>query len=142
VHLRGRPWLYYLYDAKHPHAFPLRHDLFGFSNYTGAASTLVELALLATSNDYFLRALGTPRWKQLQRWNYAAFVLAAAHTIGYQIPQKQGTAFHVTVAMCIAITLALQIAGYARRRAAGASQMETDIDSSAQGHRNSVERTL
>jgi hypothetical protein len=38
--------------------------------------------------------------------------------------------------------LALQIAGYARRRAAGASQMETDIDSSAQGHRNSVERTL
>jgi sulfoxide reductase heme-binding subunit YedZ len=118
VHLRGRPWLYYVYETRQHHSIPLRHDLFGFSNYTGAASSLFLVALLATSNDYSLRALGTPRWKQLQRWNYAAFALAAAHSIGYQIPQKQNYAFHVIVKLCIAITLALQTAGFIRRRSA------------------------
>ena len=118
MHLRGRPWLYYIYAAReHHHAFPLRLDLFGFSNYTGAVSTLIVIALLAMSNDYSLRALGTPRWKQLQRWNYAAFALAAAHTIGYQIPQKAGTAFHWTAGICIAITVAMQAAGFIARRA-------------------------
>ena len=116
VHLRGRPWLYYVYEARQHHIIPLRHDLFGFSNYTGAASTLLLLALLATSNDYSLKVLGTPRWKQLQRWNYAAFALAAAHSIGYQIPQKQNSAFHLTVKICIAITLVLQTSGFIRRR--------------------------
>ena len=116
VHLRGRPWLYYIYDARQHHIIPLRHDLFGFSNYTGAISALILIALVATSNDYSLKALGTPRWKQLQRWNYAAFVLAAAHSIGYQIPQKQNEAFHLTVKICIAITLVLQTTGFCIRR--------------------------
>ncbi len=54
VHLRGRPWLYYVYGStEHHHAFPLRHDAFGWANYTGAVSALVVIALLATSNDYF-----------------------------------------------------------------------------------------
>lgn len=118
VHLRGRPWLYYVYATKEHHLIPLRHDLFGFSNDTGAVSGLVLIALLATSNDYFLRTLGTPRWKQLQRWNYAAFALAALHAIGYQIPQRQGLAFHWTVRVCIAITVVMQTAGYMRRRGA------------------------
>ena len=71
--MRGRPWLYYIYGPREVHAFPLRHDLFGFSNYTGLCSALLLLLLLATSNDNSLRVLGTPRWKQLQRWNYFAF---------------------------------------------------------------------
>jgi len=117
MHLRGRPWLYYVYGANEHHSFPMRHDLFGFSNYTGALSVLVVIALLAMSNDLSLRALGTPRWKQLQRWNYAAFALAAAHTIGYQIPQSGSLAFHWTARICIAITIAMQTAGYLRRKA-------------------------
>ena len=117
VHLRGRPWLYYIYDPKQHHSIALRHDLFGFSNDTGLLSALVVIALLATSNDFALRRLGTPQWKQLQRWNYAAFVLAAAHTIGYQLPQKQNVSFHVTAFLCIAITLAMQTAGFLRRKA-------------------------
>lgn len=117
MHLRGRPWLYYIYGANEHHSFPMRHDLFGFSNYTGALSVLLVIALLAMSNDFSLRALGTPRWKQLQRWNYAAFALAAAHTIGYQIPQKGSLAFHWTARICIAITIAMQTAGYLKRRA-------------------------
>jgi sulfoxide reductase heme-binding subunit YedZ len=121
VHLRGRPWLYYLYEDRERRALPLRHDLFGFSNYTGLWSLLVLLALLATSNDYSLRRLGTPRWKQLQRWNYFGFALAAAHAIGYQLIEKQRTSFVVVVAVCILITVCLQIAGYLKRRAALAS---------------------
>ena len=58
------------------HLVLLRHDLFGFADYTGLSSALVLVPLLATSSDYVLRAMGTPCWKQLQRWNYSAFVLA------------------------------------------------------------------
>lgn len=116
VHLRGRPWLYYIYEPGKGHAFPLRHDLFGFANYTGLISALILLLLLATSNNYSLRALGTPRWKQLQRWNYFAFALMAAHAIGYQINEKQKAPFVATVVISIAITLVFQAIGFHRRR--------------------------
>jgi len=34
-HLRGRPWLYYVYEKTQEHLVPLRHDLFGFSRVLG-----------------------------------------------------------------------------------------------------------
>jgi len=117
VHLRGRPWLYYVYAQKEHHAFPVRHDLFGFANYTGAFSTLLLIALLATSNDLSFRALGGRQWKQLQRWNYAAFALTALHTVGYLTIEKQHPPMVATVAVCIAITVSLQLAGFLKRRA-------------------------
>lgn len=116
VHLRGRPWLYYIYEPGKHHLFPIRHDLFGFANYTGLISALILLALLATSNNYSLRALGTPRWKQLQRWNYVAFALMAAHAIAYQINEKQKAPFVATVVISIVVTLLLQGIGFQRRR--------------------------
>jgi len=122
VHLRGRPWLYYIYDRRDHQAFPIRHDLFGLANYTGAFAALLLLALLATSNDYSLRALGTPHWKQLQRWNYAAFALTAVHSFGYQGIETQKASWVVTVILCVAITLSLQMAGFFRRRAQLASR--------------------
>ncbi len=118
VHLRGRPWLYYLYEKKSHHSFPIRHDLFGFANYTGAFSTLLLIALLATSNDYALRALGTGQWKQLQRWNYAVFVLAALHAFAYQTSEHQKLTFVATAAVCVALTVVLQTAGFVRRQSA------------------------
>lgn len=121
VHLRGRPWLYYVYERKSHHAFPIRHDLFGFANYTGAASALLLIALLATSNDYSIRALGTPGWKQLQRWNYAVFALAAIHAFAYQSTESQRFPFVVTTAVCIGLTIALQTAGIIKRRSDPAS---------------------
>lgn len=121
VHLRGRPWLYYIYEQKTHHAIPIRHDLFGFANYTGAASVLLLIVLFGTSNDYSLRALGTPRWKALQRWNYAVFALTAAHAAAYQTSEKQGLPFVVTLSVCFGLTIALQTAGFVRRRAANAS---------------------
>jgi len=118
VHLRGRPWLYYIYGpTEHHHAFPLRHDAFGFANYTGAVSALLVIALLATSNDYSLRTLGTHEWKKLQRWNYAVFGLAGAHAILYQEAiEKQEWRFVAVVIVCIAMTITLQAVVFARRR--------------------------
>ena len=124
VHLRGRPWLYYIYGpTEHHHIVPVRHDLFGFANYTGAFCVLILFALLATSNDYSLRALGTPVWKKLQRWNYAVFALAGAHAVGYQVIEKQRPWFVATVVACIATTVALQATGYARRRLTAAGRI-------------------
>jgi sulfoxide reductase heme-binding subunit YedZ len=118
VHLRGRPWLYYIYEDWPKRAVPLRHDLFGFTNFTGLAATLILIALLATSNDASLRSLGTPGWKQLQRWNYGSFALAALHSFGFLTIEKQKLAFVLTVAVCVAITAVLQGIGYQRRRQA------------------------
>lgn len=113
VHLRGRPWLYYVYSPQEHH-HGMRHDVFGFANYIGALSGLMMM-MLATSNDWSLRRLGTPGWKRLQRWNYAVFALAAAHAIGYLEIEKQKLPFDATIAVCIAITLAMQALGFAAR---------------------------
>ena len=118
VHLRGRPWLYYVYGpTEHHHAFPLRHDAFGFANYTGALGALLVIALLATSNDYSLRKLGTRGWKSLQRWNYALFALAGAHALLYQEGvEKQEKLFVFLVVASIALTAAVQTIVFMRRQ--------------------------
>jgi len=118
VHLRGRPWLYYIYENwKQKHVLPVRHDLFGLANYTGLFAAFVLLALLATSNDAALRKLSTPGWKQLQRWNYACFGLSAIHTLTYQTGIKNQTYAFVAIAvLCVLITVILQLTGLRRRR--------------------------
>ena len=120
VHLRGRPWLYYVYEHRAPVFIPLRHDLFGFANFTGALGAVIIVALLATSNDHSLRALGTPRWKQHQRWSYAAFSFVAAHSIAYQVNEKQASFFVMIATFCIVTTATLQIAGLINRRGTAA----------------------
>lgn len=116
VHLRGRPWLYYVYEhsTKHKHTIPLRHDLFGAANYTGLFATLLLLMLLATSNDLSLRALGTPKWKKLQRWNYAVFVLTAIHAFAYQGIETQQWFFVSLVVLSVVVTGVLQTMGFIR----------------------------
>jgi len=120
VHLRGRPWLYYVYEKMDTHVVPLRHDMFGFANFTGLFAALILVTLLATSNDAMLRKLGNPGWKTLQRWNYACFALAGLHTFGYLLGIE---AFQigsvVFTGLCLAMAGALQIAGWRRRRVAG-----------------------
>ena len=117
VHLRGRPWLYYIYGpGEHHHG--MRHDLFGLANYTGAVGVLVLSVLLATSNDLSLRRLGVPRWKSTQRWNYALFGLVAVHAFAYQGIEKQDWRFVSAVILSIAFAIVFQIAGVMRTRAA------------------------
>jgi Predicted membrane protein len=115
VHLRGRPWLYYVY-GKSGHALPFRHDLFGWANYTGLFSALILLALFATSNDLSLRLLGTLAWKKLQRRNYICFGLAAIHTLLYQKSEKLHGPFVFAAVLSISLTIVIQLAGICRRR--------------------------
>lgn len=122
VHFRGRPWLYYVYPAGQHHPLqwlPVRHDLFGITNYAGALGAVLLLGLFATSNDVMLRRLGTPGWKKLQRWNYAVFALVAVHTWGFMTIEHQKIWFVATAVLGVAATLALQGAGYVRRRREG-----------------------
>jgi sulfoxide reductase heme-binding subunit YedZ len=120
VHLRGRPWLYYIYEKPQDHLLPVRHDIFGFSNFTGLFAALILLALLVTSNDASLRKLSGPGWKSLQRWNYACFALTALHTFGYLVGiESLKWAAIVTASLCVAITLWLQWAGWRRHPSTG-----------------------
>ncbi len=115
VHMRGRPWLYYVYESSSHHTFPLRHDLFGVTNYTGLLGFLLLAALLATSNDYSIRAMGTPTWKQLQRWNYAIFALVAIHALCFQTIESQKRHFVVFVVINLAVGVVFQLLGFYRR---------------------------
>jgi sulfoxide reductase heme-binding subunit YedZ len=118
VHLRGRPWLYYIYENwQQTRLFPLRHDLFGLANYTGLVAALILIALLATSNDASLRALRVPGWKRLQRWNYVIFGLVAIHTLIYQVAiERPGVSFIANAVALITISLLFQWRGYQHRR--------------------------
>lgn len=110
VHLRGRPWLYFV--DQHGR---LRRDLFGFSNYTGAIAALVFLLLLAISNDLSLRKLGTARWKFIQRWTYAAAALTIAHAIAFQQVEKRKVPYETVVWVTALAVCGLQIAGWSKR---------------------------
>jgi len=101
VHLRGRPWLYFIDEHR-----GLRHDLFGFSNDTGLFAALLFLLLLAISNDLSLRRLGSRRWKSLQQWTYLAALLTVMHAVGYQSIEKRPAAYcmvlwSITAAVCV-----------------------------------------
>jgi len=107
VHLRGRPWLYFVDQDHH-----VRHDLFGFGNDTGLIAALLFLLLLAISNDLSLRRLGTQKWKSLQRWTYAAVVLTTLHTVAYQHIEKRQAAYGAML-WCMTVALAcFQISGW------------------------------
>lgn len=114
VHLRGRPWLYYIYE--HWKVMPVRYDMFGFANFTGLFAALILLVLLATSNDASLRSLGMTRWKGWQRWNYACFALAALHSFGYLIGiESLKYAWIALVVVCVLTTLTLQTLAWRRK---------------------------
>jgi sulfoxide reductase heme-binding subunit YedZ len=116
VHLRGRPWLYYVYEKTQEHLVPLRHDIFGLSNFSGLFAALILLAALATSNDASLRAMGNRPWKSLQRWNYACFALAVFHTFGYLVGiESLKPSFIITAILCVIVAILLQWNGYRRR---------------------------
>lgn len=105
VHLRGRMWLYFVNESHR-----LRHDLFGFANYTGAVAAMVFALLLLLSNDISLRRLGANRWKSLQRWSYAAAALTGAHAVAYQQIEKRVPVFQWILYLALAFMLVVQVA--------------------------------
>jgi methionine sulfoxide reductase heme-binding subunit len=116
VHLRGRPWLYFIYQKPENHFFPLRHDLFGLANDTGLLAAGLLALLLATSNDWSLRYFGTPGWKKIQRWSYGLFGLTVAHSILYQLIEKRTTIFVLTFVVLVLMAVTLQSLGFWLRK--------------------------
>ena len=103
VHLRGKMWRYFLASISPPTP---NLSAFGAANYAGLVATLLLLLLLAISNDLSLRTLGTIRWKQTQRWVYAAAVLIVGHGVLYQLVERRYGAYSVTLG---AVTLAVAL---------------------------------
>jgi sulfoxide reductase heme-binding subunit YedZ len=111
VHLRGRMWMYFFKEL-----YPLKTQggEFGFANYVGAGAALSFLTLLAISNDISLRALGTRRWKSLQRWAYVAVALTVAHGIAYQLVEKRQLAWVFIFGTLAIAALTMQALGVLR----------------------------
>ena len=124
VHMRGRPWLYFVYPDKAKAGFPVRHDLFGLTNHAGL---LAGLVLLALSNDWAVRRLSAPRWKAIQRWNYLAAALTVLHGFGFQSVEKRALPYVLTLAALAAAALALQMAGFRRVRGGAVEPLHVDI---------------
>jgi len=114
VHLAGRLWLYFVPPVEERKWLPVRFDSFGLANYTGLASMLILLLLLAISNDRSLRTLGAKRWKRIQRWAYAATLLMAAHGGLYQVIEKRTALWILFFVTLMLATGALQL--YALRK--------------------------
>jgi sulfoxide reductase heme-binding subunit YedZ len=91
---------------------PIRYDLFGFANYTGLGATLLLALLLALSNDFSMRKLGSGRWKNLQRLNYILFAFVFLHGAAYQFLEKRMISYVVTFALMIAVVVVIQLAGF------------------------------
>ncbi|MEL6313469.1 MAG: ferric reductase-like transmembrane domain-containing protein [Pseudomonadota bacterium] len=68
--------LYYLIDAQT--MARVFEELPRLYIWTGWVAFAIFIPLAVTSMDYFVRIMG-PRWKQLQRWTYAAAVLTLIH---------------------------------------------------------------
>lgn len=113
VHLRGRMWMYFF---KGLHPLKLQNTQFGFANFTGLGAALLFLMLLAISNDLSLRTLKTRRWKSLQRWTYAAFLLTGAHGVAYQLIEKRHVPWVLVFAAVMTIVLAAQFLGFVQVR--------------------------
>ena len=111
VHMKHR-YLYWFREIEATNELRVRTDLFGFANHTGLAATLIAALLLALSNDYFLRRLGTPRWKWWQRWNYALLVLVAIHGVAFQMVEKRKVAFVIVLGAMLACTALIQYLGF------------------------------
>ena len=116
VHLGGRFMQYFIPPAAANRTLPIRFDAFGLTNYAGLAATLSLLVLLALSNDLSLRRLGLHRWKALQRANYVVFGLVVGHGAIYQLLEKRMAEFVVLFGLLAAGTVAVQLAGFRRRR--------------------------
>lgn len=109
VHLTGKMLQYFLWAPEERHRLPMRYDVFGATNWSGLAATLLLIMLLAISNDLSLRRLGTGRWKSLQRWNYVAFGLVAFHGVIFQMLEKRSAPWMVTYGAMLLVVLVIQL---------------------------------
>jgi sulfoxide reductase heme-binding subunit YedZ len=114
VHLRGRPWLYFVNEHHR-----IRLDVFGFANDTGTIAALIFLLLLALSNDLSVRKLGTRKWKSLQRWTYVAVILTFLHAVAYQSIEKRTVVYEASIWTMCGLVSGIQLGGWRIMRSRG-----------------------
>jgi sulfoxide reductase heme-binding subunit YedZ len=77
---------------------------FGWGNWTGLGATVIVVALLVTSTDRAMRELSGRRWKMIQRFNYAIFVLVLLHAIFYGALQRMPSPLTLLlIGSCVAV---------------------------------------
>lgn len=116
VHFRGRMHLYFLAPPDQSSLLGLRLDPFGLTNHAGLVAALVFALLALLSSDRALAALGSRRWKALQRIAYVAAALTLGHGLIYQILESRHIGF---VALLAGVSLGvgvIQGLGYRARR--------------------------
>ena len=89
----------------------LQWNVFGLSNFTGLAATIIMVGLLVISNQISLKWLKGKRWKFWQRFTYPMFALVLVHTIGYQIFNLREAAFTWAVLGLTLVVMAAQAGG-------------------------------
>ncbi len=114
VHFTGRMQLYFLAPPDGRSLLGLRADPFGAANYAGLVAAMLLLLLATISNDRSLRALGTTRWRSLQRWAYLLLAVTVAHGVIYQLLEKQRLTLVVIFGAVVFTVITIQLAG--RRR--------------------------
>ena len=119
VHL-GDPLKYFLI-ATPDGTMSLRHDWFGFANYTGLIATFILVILLAVSSDAALRFLGSKNWKSLQRLTYGLALLAIVHGIAYELIENRALPLVFVFAAMILVVATLQLCGLRIRRSSARS---------------------
>ena len=110
VHMRGEIVRYFVPDAA---IGGLTKSAIAFlaANYTGLAATMLLLLLLVISNDAAMRALGTARWKRIQRLNYLLFALVVTHGALYLAVDRASWALIVAFVLIVAVTCQIQLQG-------------------------------
>lgn len=81
----------------------------------GMIALIIQLVLLATSNDRALRRLGVVRWKRLQRLSYPLCFLALCHATLWLTIRGYGWGALAVLGMIEALVVLGQCAGYWRR---------------------------
>jgi len=86
-------------------------------------ATLILLALALTSSDYAVKVMGPALWKNVQRFNYLAFIFSTVHFVllanGLFVQVNGRTFVNIAEAVLLVLglaTAALQVAGFMTRR--------------------------
>ena len=93
VHLRGRMWMYFFKSCTRAHA----GHAFGAAHYIGLVAAALFAMLLAFQTIGRSAALGTARWKSLQRWALCGFRTYARPQHSCFMGRKRNTDWHLVL---------------------------------------------
>lgn len=86
-------------------------NAFGLGNWTGLGATVIVVGLCAISSDFALRKLKARRWKNLQRLNYALFVLVIAHALFYGALLQVASVSTIILGLIVSLVFVGQMIG-------------------------------